>query len=65
MSAAGWFTPGQAYVPGRTARHPEGLFDPLRATARPGMTPVELAQSDAFRHGLFYVEQGFFWERTI
>ncbi|ASP22948.1 hypothetical protein ANTHELSMS3_04345 [Antarctobacter heliothermus] len=62
MTQADWFIPAQAYVPGRTARPPEGLFDPIRASAQPGMTPADLAHSDAFRHGLFYLERGFYWE---
>ncbi|WP_323771001.1 DUF309 domain-containing protein [Antarctobacter sp.] len=62
MSGGDWFVPAQAYVPGRTARHPEGLFDPIRATVHPGMGSDALAQSDAFRHGLFYIEHGFYWE---
>lgn len=62
MRASSWFTPGHAYVPGRTARHPDGHFDHIRATARPGLSPIGLAESDAFRHGLFYIGAGFFWE---
>ncbi|SNS21037.1 DUF309 domain-containing protein [Antarctobacter heliothermus] len=62
MTQAGWFIPAQAYVPGRTARPPDGLFDSISASAQPGMTPADLAQSDAFRHGLFYIERGFYWE---
>ncbi|WP_417206830.1 DUF309 domain-containing protein [Antarctobacter sp.] len=62
MSAGDWFLPAQAYVPGRTARHPEGLFDPVRATVHPGMAADDLAYSAAFRHGLFYIERGFYWE---
>lgn len=62
MTAPGWVRPSHAYVPGRNARHPEGAFDPIRDTAHPGMTPDALAESDAFRHGLFYIDAGFYWE---
>lgn len=62
MTNADWFIPAQAYVPGRTARPPDGLFDPIRASAQPGMTPDVLAQCAAFRHGVLYIERGFYWE---
>lgn len=54
--------PPHAYIPGRTPRHPEGAFDALRASARPGMGPRELARSAAFRTGLVWLESGYFWE---
>ncbi|WP_245189077.1 DUF309 domain-containing protein [Mameliella alba] len=60
MSA--WHRPTHAHVPGQNARHPEGAFDHIRASAQPGMTPADLAESDAFRHGLFYIDSGFYWE---
>ncbi|WP_420324527.1 DUF309 domain-containing protein [Mameliella sp.] len=60
MSA--WHRPTHAHVPGQNARHPEGAFDHIRASARPGMTPAEMAESEAFRHGLFYIDSGFYWE---
>lgn len=56
------YRPTHAYVPGQTARHAEGFLDAIRATVRGGMTPDDLAESAAFRHGLFYLETGFFWE---
>ncbi|WP_341861297.1 DUF309 domain-containing protein [Gymnodinialimonas sp. 57CJ19] len=55
-------TPTHAYVPGKTPRHPEGCFDPIRDTARPGMTEQELAESAAFQTGVAYLEHGYFWE---
>ncbi|MGB3409054.1 MAG: DUF309 domain-containing protein [Jannaschia sp.] len=43
--------PPHAYVPGQTPRHPEGLFDPIRA---------DLAL--AWETGLTYLSGGFYWE---
>lgn len=54
--------PTHAYVPGQNERHPEGAFDLIRDTVRPGMTVEELANSAAFQHGLRYLEAGYFWE---
>ncbi len=54
--------PSHAYVPGETPRHPEGSFDRLTETARPGMTPAALAASDAWRAGWQFLRQGYFWE---
>ena len=57
----GW-RPPLAYVPGQTPRHPEGLFDPIRDTARPGMTADDLRRSLAWREGRHYLDEGFHWE---
>lgn len=54
--------PTHAYVPGRTDRHPEGCFDTIRDTARPGMSPEDLAGCAAFQIGLTYLEAGYDWE---
>lgn len=54
--------PDYAYVPGRTPRHPEGWFDALRQTVRPGASVEELTGSPAWAAGLAYLEDGFFWE---
>ena len=54
--------PEHAYVPGQTARHAEGRFAPICATAQLGMSPAQLAQSEAFCTGLFYLQRGYFWE---
>lgn len=63
MTAADdWIIPAQAYVPGRTERPAEGVYDPIRETAQAGMTAEALARSAAFRHGLLYIESGFYWE---
>jgi len=54
--------PPFAYVPGRTPRHAEGRWDDVRATAWVGMSADELAASPAFRAGLAFFENGYFWE---
>lgn len=54
--------PPRAYVPGRTPRHPEGLFDAVRGSVRPGMGLAELAQCRAWRTGWAYLDAGFYWE---
>ena len=54
--------PPHAYIPGQTPRHPEGAFENLRATARPGMTEDALAASPAMQAGLHFLHAGFEWE---
>ncbi len=54
--------PDRAYVPGQGPRHPEGAFDHLRATARPGMSADALSRSEAWRGGLWFLAHGYFWE---
>ncbi len=54
--------PPHAYVPGQTARHPEGAFDAWRGTARAGMGAEELAQCRAWQAGWAFLEAGYFWE---
>jgi len=54
--------PTHIYIPGLTIRHPEGAFDLIRETATDGMTPEQLAQSDAFCTGLRFIRAGYFWE---
>ena len=54
--------PPHAYVPGQTPRHAPDLFEALHASVRPGMSAAELAQNDAWRAGLQYLETGYFWE---
>lgn len=54
--------PPHAYIPGRTPRHPEDLFDVVKATARSGMTPEDLAASRAWQTGLAYYRAGYHWE---
>ena len=55
-------TPTHAYIPGRTPRHDEALFDPVKSTVRLGMSESDLAQSDAWSTGLDFYHQGYFWE---
>ena len=62
MSPHARFVPPHAYVPGRTARHPEGLFDDIRQTVPGGGDIDKLATCEAFLTGLAYLEMGFFWE---
>lgn len=54
--------PARAYVPGKTARHPDGRFDAIRAGA---LVPTASGTADrnaAFQAGLDFLETGFFWE---
>lgn len=62
MNAGAPFRPTHAYIPGRTPRHPDGAFDTLRDTARPGDGAETLARSPAFVAGLHYLDTGYFWE---
>ena len=48
--------PAHAYVPGQTARHPEGWFDPLKTV------DADPFDSPAMRAGLDYLHAGYFWE---
>lgn len=61
MSAA-LFYPEYAYVPGRTPRHPDGLFDGLRASVDMDYRPDQLLETPAWIAGLSFLEEGFFWE---
>ncbi|MFT4959203.1 MAG: hypothetical protein ACI92Z_000276 [Paracoccaceae bacterium] len=51
-------TPPYAYIPGQTPRHDEALFADLAAS----VDCDDLTRSLAWRAGLQYLEQGFFWE---
>ena len=55
-------SPGHAYVPGQSERHPENAFDTIRQTARMSLSPAELARCDAFRSGLVFLDTGYYWE---
>ena len=57
-----FFTPDHAYIPGQNHRHPDDLFDPIKEDINPNLAPLELINSKAMAHGLFYLEQGFYWE---
>ena len=52
----------EPYVPGLTIRPEEGRYDAIRDSAQPGMAPEALAQCDAFRTGLQFLQTGWFWE---
>ncbi len=54
--------PDHFYIPGQTERHKEGAFDALSATVDASMSIDELARSEAFKHGLLYLEHGYYWE---
>ncbi|MDG1169527.1 MAG: DUF309 domain-containing protein [Sulfitobacter sp.] len=54
--------PPYAYVPGKTARHPEDWFDGIKASVPAGAAPCDLAETQAFRAGLAYLDAGFYWE---
>lgn len=54
--------PPHAYVPGRTARHPDGAFADLTATAQPGMSIAALAACPAWRIGWDWLQAGYGWE---
>jgi uncharacterized protein len=57
-----WPLPAHAYVPGQTARHPEGAFDPMRDAAPPVTRSAEAANNAAWRYGLRLFAGGWFWE---
>lgn len=50
-------TPPYAYVPGQTPRHDAALFAPLTVSMK-----GDLTLTLAWRAGLHYLENGFFWE---
>jgi len=54
--------PPHAYVPGRTPRHPEGAFDAIRGSVTEGMAPEALPATAAWRTGLRWLEEGYYWE---
>lgn len=49
--------PPHAYQPGRTARHPEDLFDAIKADTS---GPAEA--TEAWTFGLLFLRDGYFWE---
>ena len=52
--------PPYAHVPGQNARHAEGAFDAICATAVGD--PAALERSAAWRAGLEWLDRGYFWE---
>ena len=54
--------PPHAYVPGRTARHPEDWFDTIKASVTSDVPLEKLHDTTAFRVGIVYFNAGFYWE---
>lgn len=54
--------PPHAYVPGQNARHPEGLFDVIKASVTADIPPRLLNETAAWRAGRAYLDSGYFWE---
>ena len=53
--------PSHAYVPGRTARHPEGMFDALKAGLA-DVAPADLCGTQAWICGVTFLREGYYWE---
>ena len=53
----GW-RPPFPYTPGRTPRHDEALFDPLKDD----LSPDALTASTAWGYGWAFLRDGYFWE---
>ncbi|XDA99128.1 DUF309 domain-containing protein [Sulfitobacter sp. LCG007] len=53
--------PPFAHVPGRNARHPEGRFDAVKDSVE-GVSLDVLHRTQAFRTGLIWLEEGYYWE---
>ena len=49
-------------MPGLNARHPEEWFDPIKAGIAGSGDPAALQDSDAWKAGLAYLDEGYFWE---
>ena len=56
------FRPKHRYIPSVNERHAEDAFEPICNTVLPGATVDELADCSAFKHGLMYLDEGYFWE---
>lgn len=54
--------PPHAYVPGTTARHPDGWFDAIKASVTTDIAPRLLDQTEAWQAGMIFLEEGYFWE---
>ena len=53
--------PPHAYVPGLNERHPEKLFDFLKADISTAEVN-DLPQTTAWRYGKAFLQEGYFWE---
>ncbi len=54
--------PDHAYVPGQNERHLEDAFEDIRASAVVGYDCAQLASCEAFKSGLHYFHEGYYWE---
>ena len=54
--------PPHAYVPGFSPRHPENLFDDIKASVTPEISPDQLHLTKAFIAGRSYLQAGYYWE---
>jgi predicted metal-dependent hydrolase len=54
--------PPHAYVPGQTARHPDGSFDAIKASVSHDVLPASLHLTEAWAAGRAYLDAGFYWE---
>lgn len=54
--------PLHRYVPGRTPRHPETWFDPIKSSVTKTTAPDALQHTAAFQAGLVYLAEGYHWE---
>lgn len=52
----------EPHLPGRTPRPADDLFDALKATVRPGVSPRDLGACACFRAGFDAFDRGFYWE---
>jgi len=52
--------PPYAYVPGRSPRHAENLFDRFKVDAN--IDDDQFSSSNAWRFGLAFLNDGYFWE---
>lgn len=50
------------YIPGRSERPREAIFDTFKDGLSTNCTIAELASSSAFRGGLTFYEAGYYWE---
>lgn len=58
----GFDMPPHVYIPGKTARHPDTLFDVIKQSVTPGLPPDQLHHTQAWMAGMAYLEAGYFWE---
>ncbi len=54
--------PPHVYIPGLSPRHPDHIFDDLKASVLSGMPASELHNTKAFIAGRLFYDGGYFWE---